>query len=230
MKNKKLDPVEQEQHLTEVRNAIVDTLIGSSFRLSATGTIFTIGQDCTPAWNDILFCLNRMYTCNYVQEFKLLPFNVEPEVLVSGLSKDVVAWVVPILIQNVDRKVLAGQIDILAPNNHTLVRLMDVLGWYWHKMLHGPKPVTSSLIKMQRPTKVVQDAALSCPLCFHQFIPAPSYKRQSDKVFAFSSWLPTHLVQYHRFHKMTHTKVSKCQCGVCTGTIKRHTTRKDGTK
>lgn len=214
MKTIRKAPVE-EVDLIEVRNRAVDELIGSSFQLSATGTIFTIGTESNPGWDDILFVLNRLYTTGYAEEFKLLPFNVEPEILVSGLSKDVVAWLVPMIIQAIDRKVLGQEIDIISPNNKNLVRLADVLGWYWYKQLHGPKPVINSMIKMQRPIKMVQNASLVCPLCYHQFAPAVSYQNQSDKAFAFVSWLPTHLVQYHQFKNTKKISGAKCQCGIC---------------
>jgi len=214
MKTKKLEPLEEEINQIAVRNKLVDELIGSSFQLAATGTIFTIGSDCNPGWEDVIFCLNRLYTTSLVEEYKLLPANVPPAILVSGLAKDTVAWLVPMLIREVDRKVLSGSIDILSPNNKTLVRLMDVLGWYWYHQLHGPKPVLSATIKIQR-AFVVQNAALVCPLCYHQFIPAESYRTQSDKAFAFSAWLPTHLVHFHKFTNSKKITGSHCQCNLC---------------
>lgn len=214
MKTKKLEPEEEEQNQIEVRNKLVDELIGSSFQLSATGTVFTIGSDSNPGWNDVIFCLNRLYTTGYVEEYKLLPQNVPPAILVSGLAKDTVAWLVPMIIREVDRKTLSGSIDILSPNNKTLVRLMDVLGWYWYHQLHGPKPVLNATIKVQR-SFVVQNAALVCPLCYHQFIPAESYRTQSDKAFAFVAWLPTHLVHGHGFRNTKKITGAKCMCGSC---------------
>jgi hypothetical protein len=201
MKKKKVVP-EEELDPVAVRNKLVDELIGSSFQLSATGTIFTIGsENSDPGWEDILFVLNRLYTTGYAEEFKLLPFNVEPVILVSGLTKEVVNWLVPLIIQAVDRKVLSGSIDILSPNNKNLVRLADVLGWYWYKRLHGPKPVINSMIKMQRPIKVVQDAALCCPMCYTQFRPTKSLTTQSAKAWAYARWFPKHLVEYHQWHE-----------------------------
>jgi hypothetical protein len=229
MKKVRKEPEEEEDPI-EVRNKLVDSLIGSSFQLSATGTIFTIGTETVPSWNDILFTLNRLYTMGYVEEFHLLPFNVEPAIRVSGLSKEIVAWLVPLLIQAIDRKVMGGQIDILSPNNKNLVRLADVLGWYWYHYLHGPKPVINSMIKMQRPTKIVQNAALVCPLCYHQFHPAPSYTNQSDKAIAFAKWLPYHLYKYHHFKDTSRTKSAKCHCGFCTGRLKQYSPQKRGTK
>lgn len=214
MKTKKLEPVEEEQNQVEVRNKLVDDLIGSSFQLSATGTIFTIGSDSNPGWNDIVFCLNRLYTTSLAEEYRLLPMNVPTAILVSGLSKDTVAWLVPMLIREVDRKVLSGAIDILSPNNKTLVRLMDVLGWYWYHQLHGPKPVLNSTIKMQK-ALAVQNAALVCPLCYHQFAPAESYRTQSDKAFAYAAWLPSHLVHEHGFKNTKKISGAKCMCGIC---------------
>jgi hypothetical protein len=233
MATKKVNPDEEVDPL-DVRNALVDSLIGSSFQLSATGTIFTIGTESNPTWEDILFVLNRLYTTGYVEEFKLLPFNVEPAILVSGLSKEVVAWLVPMLIHAIDRKVMGSEIDFLSPNNKNLVRIADVLGWYWYKHLHGPKPVISSLVDMQRPTKLVQNAYLTCPLCFHQFIPAPGYTTQGEKAHAYAKWLPYHLKEYHRMNDTSKTKSSKCHCGFCTGKFKvyapRYNKKKGGTK
>lgn len=228
MKNLVLEPRKDEVDPLDERNQMVDALIGTSFQLSATGTIFRIGTESNPSWDDILFVLNRLYTTGYAEEYKLLPYNVEPAILVSGLSKEVVAWLVPLIIQAIDRKVMGSEIDFLSPNNKNLVRLADVLGWYWYKHLHGPKPVINSLIKSQRPAKLVQNAYLTCPLCFHQFIPASSYKNQSDKTFAFARWLPTHLVQYHKFHESKKSKGAKCQCGFCLGKVKIY--GKGGTK
>lgn len=227
MKKSKSAPNVEEDPL-EVRNRFVDTLIGSAFQLSATGTIFVIGSESTPSWEDVLFVLNRLYTTGYAEEYKLLPYNVDPAILISGLSKEVVAWLVPLIIQAIDRKVMGSEIDILSPNNKNLVRLADVLGWYWYKHLHGPKPVVTDLIKIEKHHKLVQNAYLTCPLCYHQFIPASSYKNQSDKAFAFARWLPTHLVQYHKFHDTNKSRGAKCQCGVCNGKLKIY--GKGGTK
>jgi hypothetical protein len=214
-----IDPLDE-------RNQLVDSLIGSSFQLSATGTIFTIGTESNPSWQDILFVLNRLYTTGYVEEFRLLPFNVEPEILISGLSKEVVAWLVPMLIHAIDRKVMGSEIDVLSPNNKNLVRLADVLGWYWYKHLHGPKPVINTMIQHARPNKLVQNSYMSCPLCFHQFIPAPSYKSQAERVHAFAKWLPYHFKIYHRLADTSKTKGSKCNCGFCTGKFKVYTANK----
>ena len=222
MKTKLHAPVDEVDPLAE-RNQLVDTLINTSFQLSATGTIFTIGTESNPSWEDILFVLNRLYTTGYAEEFKLLPFNVEPAILVSGLSKEVVAWLVPLIIQAIDRKVMGSEIDILAPNNKNLVRLADVLGWYWYHTLHGPKPVVNQLVSIERHHKVVQNASLCCPLCYHQFIPAPGYKTQSEKAFAFAKWLPTHLVHTHMFTDTSKTSVAKCTCGTCSGKITKYT-------
>ena len=201
MKKRVSDPSEDLDPI-EVRNKIVDSLIQSSFQLSATGTIFTMGQESSPSWQDVVFVLNRLYTTGYVVQYNLLPFTVEPEILVSGLAKEVVAWLVPTIIQSVDRKVLAGQIDILSPNNRSLVFLCDVLGWYWYKTLHGPKPVVQSLVKMQKnPAKVVQNVALVCPMCYHQCNPPERYKTQSSKAWYYARWFPTHLVEYHKWAK-----------------------------
>jgi hypothetical protein len=215
---KSKDAPESETDPVQVRNQLVDSLIGSSFQLAATGTIFSIGSEFTPSWEDILFTLNRLYTTGYVEEYKLLPYNVPPAILISGLTKDVVAWLVPMLINAIDRKVMGQEIDPLSPNNKALVGLADVLGWYWYKYLHGPKPVIKSLVVMQRPTKMVQNAALICPLCYHQFKPASSYSTQQERVHAFAKWLPTHFSTYHHLHD-THKAngTAKCQCNFCTG-------------
>lgn len=180
----------------------VDEIMNSAFQLNATGTVFEIGVEPeSVSWEDIVYVLNRLYTTGYVVEYKLLPYNLEPEVLVSSLSKETVAWLVPILIQAVDRKALAGQIDILAPNNESLVYLMDVCSWYWYKVLHGPKPATRSMLKLsQKPAHmVVQNAALCCPLCYHQYNPPETYKTQEAKAWGYVRWLPTHMVDYHLF-------------------------------
>jgi len=205
MKKKKVVP-EEELDPIMVRNRLVDELIGSSFQLAATGTIFKIGSEYSdPSWADVIFVLNRLYTTGYAEEYRLLPYNVEPAILVSGLTKDVVNWLIPLIIQAVDRKVLSGSIDILSPDNKNLVRLCDVLGWYWYKRLHGPKPIFNSLIKMQKPVKVVQDAALVCPMCYSQFRPPKHLVTQSAKAWAYARWFPTHLVEYHKWNP-TRTK------------------------
>jgi len=184
----------------EVRNARVDEILQSGFQLEATGTIFLMGQESTPSFNDVLFCLNRVFTCGYAERYTLLPFNVDNEILVSALTKEMVAWLVPQIIGAVDRKTLSGQIDILSPNNETLVYLMDVLGWYWYKVLRGPKPVVQSLVKMQiKPKQVVQNAALVCPMCYHQFSPPKNMVLQSAKAWAYARWFPKHLAEYHRW-------------------------------
>lgn len=193
---------EQEEDPLAVRYAMVDKLLQTKFQLTSVGTIFQMGQEADPSYNDILYVLNRLYTTGYAQQFKLMPYGTEPEILASALTKEVVAWLVPIVLQNVDRKVLGGEIDILAPNNHTLVYLCDVMAWYWHKSLHGPKPVVNSMLKMQKtPRQVVQNAVLSCPICYHQFVPPANYKTQESKAWAYSRWLPTHFVEYHKWHK-----------------------------
>jgi hypothetical protein len=196
----------------QVRFNRVAQILSGAFQLEATGTIFEMGVESNPEFKDIIYVLNRLYTTGYVQQYNLLPYNVEPEILVQTLTKEVVAWVVPVLIQAVDRKALSGALDILAVNNESLVYLMDVCAWYWHKTLGGPKPAISSMVKLAKPPRqVVQNAALVCPMCYHQFNPPSTYKTQSAKAWAYARWFPTHLVEYHRWVKpgTTGTKSKK---------------------
>jgi hypothetical protein len=187
----------------QVRFNRVAQILSGAFQLEATGTIFEMGVESNPEFKDIIYVLNRLYTTGYVQQYNLLPFNVEPSILVGTLTKDVVAWLVPVLIQAVDRKALSGSLDILAENNESLVYLCDVLSWYWHKTLGGPKPAISSMVKLaDKPTHmVVQNAALVCPMCYHQFVPPATYKTQSAKAWAYARWFPLHLVEYHKWVK-----------------------------
>lgn len=192
----------KEEDPWEVRNAQAEKLMSSSFQLEATGTIFEMGvepQRCE--FDDVLYVLHKLYTTKYAQQYNLLPFNVDVEVLVNPLTSEVVSWLVPIIIMNVDRKALSGQIDILSPNNESLVYITDVLSWYWHKHLGGPKPAVRSMVSstLQNKKYVVQNAALVCPLCYSQYKPPESYTNQEAKAWGYVRWLPTHFVEFHYF-------------------------------
>jgi len=211
----------------------VDEIMNSAFQLQATGTVFEIGVEPEKVtWYDIVYVLNRLYTTGYVLDYKLLPFNVEPEILVSSLSTETVAWLVPVLIQAVDRKALSGQIDILSPNNESLVYLMDVCSWYWFKVLHGPKPTTRSMLAMseKKPNMVVQNAALCCPLCYHQYNPPETYKTQEAKSWGFVKWLPTHMVEYHFYTPPTSIKTWVSKASLVLLKNHKDSLKKGGTK
>lgn len=203
MKPKVRKSADDELDPLQVRLNRVAQILSGAFQLTATGTIFEMGKESNPKFEDVIYVLNRLYTTGYVQQYNLLPYNVEPEVLVQTLTKEVVAWIVPVVIQAVDRKALSGAIDILAENNETLVYLCDVLAWYWHKSLGGPKPAISSMVKLADKPKhmVVQNAALVCPMCYHQYIPPKTYKTQEAKAWGYARWFPIHLQEYHMWKK-----------------------------
>jgi hypothetical protein len=193
----------------------VAQLLSSCFQLTSTGTIFKMGVEPDKCeFDDVLYVLNRLYTTGFAKEYNLLPFNVDLEILVNAMTKEVVAWLVPLVLQNIDRKCISGQIDILAVNNESLVYLCDVMSWYWYKKLGGPKPAVTSMVKLASEKKnhqIVQNAALVCPMCYHQFQPPANYKTQSSKAWAYARWFPTHLVEYHKWVKPG-AKSTKSKC------------------
>jgi len=203
MKTKVRKSADDELDPLQVRLNRVASILSGAFQLEATGTIFEMGKESDPQFKDVIYVLNRLYTTGYVRQYNLLPYNVEPEILVQTMTKEVVAWLVPVIIEAVDRKALSGSIDILSENNESLVYLMDVLAWYWHKTLGGPKPAISSMVKLaKKPAHlVVQNAALVCPMCYHQYNPPVQYKTQEAKAWGYYRWFPTHLEEYHHWKR-----------------------------
>lgn len=204
MKSKKKVPsVDVELDPRQIRINRVSQLLSNAFQLESTGTIFQMGvKPDRCEFDDVVYVLNRLYTTGLAEEYKLLPYDVDLEILVNPLTTEVVSWLVPIVLQNVDRKCISGQIDILAYNNESLVYICDVLAWYWHLKLGGPKPAVMSMVKLasETPThQIVQNAAFVCPLCYRQFNPPDQYKTQQAKAWAFARWYPTHLVDYHYY-------------------------------
>lgn len=205
----------QEEDPLEVRNRALDALLQTKFQLTATGSLFKVGEEAHPEYADVLFVLNRLYALGYADQYKLLPSNIEPAFLASALSKEVVIWLVPMVCMSIDRKVMAGDIDIVSGNNKNLVLICHVLAWYWHKELHGPRPVVASMVKTQKVIRqIVQNAPLVCPLCYHQFYPPATYKTQEAKAWAFAKWYPHHLVEYHQY-KVRKSIISTCGCPAC---------------
>ena len=216
---------DDEESVTDRRHKIVDEVLGEQYQLAGVGTIFQVGQQSYPTFKDVCYVLNRLWVLGYAENYSLLPDGVPVEILggstpltdeekedgkrakpgTLGVTKDVANWLVPTLLQNIERQTLVGKIDILAPNNRGLVYLADVLGWYWHNQLRGPRPVTNKLLKMARP-KIMQDAALSCPCCFHQFVPPKNLVTQQAKAYAFAAWLPKHFKEYHMWVRGGSTK------------------------
>lgn len=195
--------IKVEDDPRQIRINRVAQLLSNAFQLESTGTIFQMGvRPSRCEFDDVIYVLNRLYTTGLANEYNLLPYDVDLEILVNPLTTEVVAWLVPVILQNVDRKCITGQIDILAFNNESLVYICDVMAWYWHLKLGGPKPAVMSMVRLSAETpthQIVQNAAFVCPLCYRQFNPPDQYKTQEAKAWAFTRWYPTHLVDYHYY-------------------------------
>lgn len=199
MTSSKKDPTARELAERAVQhNKLVADILNSQFQLQGFGTTFTMGQDINPNINHVRYVLKQLWVHGYADQYKLLPENIPVETLGTELAKEVVMWMVPLVAQDVERKTMTGQINILAPNNRSLIYIMDILGWFWHHTLGGPAPELNLLIKS--PTRrVVQNEALGCPLCHYQYKPSERCKTQEAKAWEFTEWLPTHLVDFHRY-------------------------------
>lgn len=206
MTGKPKDPTARELAEAVVRkNKLLDEILNSQFQLQGFGTTFTMGQDINPNVNHVRYVLKQLWVHGYADQYNLLPNNMPVEKLGTELPKEVVLWLVPVVLQNVERKTMTGQIDILATNNRSLVYIMDILGWFWFHSLGGPAPELNLLLRSSR-SRVVQNEALVCPVCHLQYKPSDKCKTQEAKAWEFVEWLPTHMVEFHRYSPPTRIK------------------------
>jgi hypothetical protein len=176
----------------------VDSILTAKFRLDG-GREHQMGTEMSPTYAEVAYVLNKLGSTIYVQEYKLLPENVPVEIL-SAPTKEVVHSLIPLLVSSIERKVIAGAIDVFSPNNRALVLMTAVMAWYWHRELQGPKPLLEGLVKVARP-KIYQDAALVCPICEHQAVPPKNLVLQSAKAWWYLKWLEKHFQEYHVWAK-----------------------------
>jgi hypothetical protein len=197
------DETEDWEDIELKRNQYIDDILNAQFQLTGIGSVFQMGKEPKSiSHKEICYVLSKLARLGYASGYQLLPLGWEPEMLYGALTSEEVASLVPIMIQAIEHKVIAGTINIYAENNRPLLYCADVMGWYWFKKLRGPRPEFNPAIRAQHmAVRVRQNAPLVCPLCQHQFMPPAHLVTQQAKAWWWLNQMPKHFVEYHRYKK-----------------------------
>lgn len=201
MARKELELGEEYDDVVAARNAYVDSLMHEQFQLAGMGTVFCLGtKPGRITHKEVCYALNKLGSLGFAESFELLPRGWEPQMLYAPMTAELVAALVPFVIQSIERKVMSGTISIYSSSNLPLFYISHILGWYNHQKLRGPIPEFNPMIRAQHmAVKYRQNAVLSCPLCNHQFMPPAHLVTQQAKYWAWVMWLPKHGFEYHLY-------------------------------